>query len=63
MPKMDKKQRREKKREDKAKRIKMKKIEQESGDLSAEALKFGKVQIYVFLSVAIAGALFIVLNV
>ncbi len=62
MSKMDKKQRKEKKREEKAKRIKMKHIDESSG-ITENEKKFGKVQLYIFLCIAVAGALFIILNV
>ncbi len=65
MSKMDKKQRKAKKREEKVKKIKMKNVEEQaaSGHLSEEQKKSGKVQLYLFFGVAIAGALIIILNV
>ncbi len=65
MSKMDKKQKKEMKRAQKAKKIKMNKVEeaQAHGHISEEQKKSGTIQMYVFLAVAVAGALFIILNV
>ena len=65
MPKMDKKQKKEMKRAQKAKKLRMNKVEeaQAQGHISEEQKKSGTLQLYVFLTVAIVGALFIVLNV
>tara|TARA_Y100000780_G_scaffold229574_1_gene249523 strand:+ start:23351 stop:23593 length:243 start_codon:yes stop_codon:yes gene_type:complete len=63
MPKMDRKQRKEKKREEKAKRLHKKKIKEEEASLTLEEKQYGKLQITIFLIVAAAGALFLLLNV
>jgi len=63
MSKMDKKQRKAKKREEKVKKIKTKQVEDQSGQLTEEQKKSGTIQLYLFFAVAIAGALFIILNV
>ncbi len=62
---MDKKQRKAKKREEKAKKTRIKNVEEQAqaGTLSEEQKKSGTFQLYLFLGVALAGALLIILNV
>lgn len=64
MSTMDKKQRKAKKREEKAKKLKMKKVEEsQHHELTATEKKSGKIQLYIFLGIALIGAVTILLNV
>ena len=64
MSKMDHKQRKIKKREEKAKKIKTKHIEEQAdgSHLSSEQKRSGRMHVYFFFAVVIAGAILIVLG-
>ena len=59
---MDRKQRKAKKREEKKKHLRQKKLEGEEG-FTKEDKKMGNIQLFVFLGVALAGVIVILINV
>ena len=60
---MSKKQRKEKKRQEKKKSMKLRANKADSAEVVSARKSFGKVQLLVFLVIALAGALLIILNV
>lgn len=62
MSKMDKKQQKAKKREEKAKRVKSKHVEEKASGshLSTDQKRMGKMELFIFFAVALAGALFLI---
>lgn len=62
MSKMDKKQQKAKKREEKVKKAKSKHVEEKASGshLTNEQKRMGKMELFIFFAVALAGALFLI---